>query len=128
MVLAALKVSAPGTLRKGAAMSESLERLARNQSLFREVNERIERIAGGNEVVEFVCECSNTECVATVELKLSEYDRIRSNSTWFVIKVDHDISQIERVISQNDGYAVVEKLIAEEYLEVTDPRSDEAHA
>ena len=37
---------------------------------------------------------------------------------------DHDIPQIERVISQDDGYAVVEKLIAEDYMEETDPRPD----
>jgi hypothetical protein len=41
-----------------------------------------------------------------------------------VIKADHDIPQIERVISEDDGYAVVEKLVAEAYLEVADPRSD----
>jgi hypothetical protein len=33
-------------------------------------------------------------------------------------------AQIERVVSRDDGYAVVEKLIAEEYLEQTDPRAD----
>ena len=106
-------------------MSESLERLARNQALFREVNERIETIAGDYEVVEFVCECSSTACVSTIELNVREYERVRSNSTWFLIEPDHDIPQIERVISQDDGYAVVEKIIAEEYMEVTDPRSDE---
>ena len=105
-------------------MSESLERLARNQTLFREVNERIEAIAGDNKSVEFVCECSNTDCASTIELNVREYERVRSNSTWFLIKRDHDIPQIERVISQDDGYAVVEKLILEEYMEVTDPRSD----
>ena len=67
-------------------MSESLERLARNQALFREVNERVEKIAGDNNAVEFVCECSNTECIESVELTLAAYERIRSNSTWFVIK------------------------------------------
>jgi hypothetical protein len=49
----------------------SLERLARNQSLFREVNERIEYLAEVNERIDycaegaankFVCECSNTDC------------------------------------------------------------------
>jgi mannose-1-phosphate guanylyltransferase len=128
LVLAALEVSAPGNTRKGAAMSESLERLARNQALFRAVNERIETIAGDNEAVEFVCECSNTDCADTIKLNLGEYERIRSNATWFVIRSDHDISQIERVISQDDGYAVVEKLVGVQYMEVTDPRSDEAHA
>jgi hypothetical protein len=128
LVLAALEVSAPGDTRKGALMSESLERLARNQSLFREINERIEKIAGGNEAVQFLCECSNTDCPDTIELNVSEYERVRSNATWFMITPGHDIPQIERVISQDGGYAVVEKLIGVEYMEVTDPRSAEAHA
>jgi hypothetical protein len=109
-------------------MSESLERFARNQTLFREVNERIGTIAADNGVVEFLCECSNTECTDTIVLNLSEYERVRSNATWFVIKQDHDIRQVERVISRHDGYAVVEKLIGVEYLEVTHPRFSEAHA
>jgi hypothetical protein len=67
-------------------MSESLERLARNQSLYREANERIETKAADNEVVEFLCECTNTDCADTIELKLSEYERVRSNATWFVIQ------------------------------------------
>jgi hypothetical protein len=116
-------------------MSESLERLARNQSLFREVNERIEYLAEVNERIgyvaegatsEFVCECGNQECIETIELNLKAYERIRSNPTWFLVKPDHDISQIERVISRDDGFAVVERLIAEEYLEETAPRSDGA--
>ncbi len=49
---------------------------------------------------------------------------IRSNSTWFVIKADHDIPQIERVIFRVDGYVVVEKLVAQDDLEEMDPRSD----
>jgi hypothetical protein len=118
----------PELKRKERPMSESLERLARNQSLFREVNERIDTIAGDNDVVEFLCECTNTDCAETIELEVSEYERVRSNATWFVIKQDHDMRQIERVISRRDGYAVVEKLIGVEYLEVTHPRFGEAHA
>jgi hypothetical protein len=114
-------------------MSESLERLARNQSLFREVNERMQYLAEVNERIgysaegatsEFVCECSNTECISTIELTVVEYERVRSNPTWFVIRPDHDLAQIERVVSRDDGYAVVEKLILEEYMRETDPRSD----
>ena len=105
-------------------MTESLERLARNQTLFREVNERIETTVGTNDAVEFVCECSDTECVATVELEVVDYERIRSNSTWFFVKINHDIPEIERVISQNGGYAVVEKIVAADYMEAADPRSD----
>ena len=114
-------------------MSESLERLARNQSLFREVNERIRYLADVNERIEyvaeaatseFVCECSNPDCISTIELTVVEYERVRSNPTWFVIKPDHDLAQIERVVSRDDGFAVVERLILEEYMQETDPRSD----
>lgn len=104
-------------------MSESLERLARNQSLFREVNEQIED-AGSNETVEFVCECSDADCVSTVELKLPEYERIRANSTWFFVKTGHEIPELERVISQDDGYVVVEKIVGREFSKEVDPRSD----
>ena len=104
-------------------MSESLERLARNQALFRQVNEQVEKLAE-TDSTEFVCECSNTECIESVELTLAAYERIRSNSTWFVIKRDHDIPQIERVVSRDDGYVVVEKLVAQDDLEEMDPRSD----
>jgi mannose-1-phosphate guanylyltransferase len=127
-VLAALEVSASGTQEKERPMYESLERLARNQTLFREVNERIETIAGDNEVVEFLCECSNTDCADAIELEVSEYERVRSNATWFVIKQDHDLPQVERVISRADGYAVVEKLVAVDEMEAADPRSDGTHA
>ena len=114
-------------------MSESLERLAHNQTLFREVNERIQYLGEVNERIgysaegatsEFVCECSNTECISTIELTVVEYTRVRSNPTWFVIKPDHDLAQIERVVSRDDGFAVVERLILEEYMQETDPRSD----
>ena len=114
-------------------MSESLERLARNQTLFREVNERIQYLGEVNERIgysaegatsEFVCECSSTECISTIELTVVEYERVRSNPTWFVIKPDHDLVQIERVVSRDDGFSVVERLILEEYMQETDPRSD----
>ena len=108
-------------------MSESLERLARNQALLREVNERIEKRADDDDAVVFACECSNTECMSTLELSVAEYERVRSNPLWFLVKLNHDIPQIERVISRSDGYVVVEKLVAQEHLEETDARSNRSH-
>jgi hypothetical protein len=105
-------------------MSQSLERLARNQSLFRAVNEKIEELADGDGVVEFVCECSDPGCASFIELRLGEYERIRSNSTWFFVEAGHDMPEIERVVSQDDGYVVVEKLIERDYAQEADPRSD----
>jgi hypothetical protein len=107
-------------------MSPSLERLARNQALFREVNERINEISGENGRIEFVCECSHTECIETVELRLTDYEEIRANPIRFVIKPGHEIDAIERVISEDRGYAVVEKNTAEGDLIEMDPRAAEA--
>lgn len=107
-------------------MSPSLERLARSQALFREVNERIEMVAADNATVEFVCECSDTACIDAVELTLPEYERVRANSIWFVIRPGHDIPEIERVVSENGGHVVVEKQKAEGDLVEMDPRSGAA--
>ena len=89
-------------------MSERFEYLA-------EVNERIGYLAEGS-TSEFVCECGTPECISTIELTVVEYERVRSNPTWFVITPDHDVAQTERLVSRDDGYAVVEKLILEEYV------------
>ena len=59
-----------------------------------------------------------------MELQIGEYERIRSNSTWFFVKRGHDIPEIECVVSQDDGYAVVEKLVATDFAREADPRSD----
>ena len=109
-------------------MTKALERKAKNQALFRAVNEQIVNVTDDQGTTEFVCECSNTDCIEVIEIPDIEYTRIRGNPTWFVIKQDHDIPQIEHVVSEDDGYAVVEKLVAQEYMEETDPRSDGAEA
>jgi hypothetical protein len=85
-------------------------------------------LADGYGTTEFVCECSNTACIDIIELTNAEYERIRSDPNWFVIKPDHQVLQIERVISREDGYVVVEKLIAEDELEETDPRLNGSEA
>ena len=115
-------------------MSESLERLARNQSLFREVNERLRYLADVNERIEYVAEgateasrarVSNPECVSTIELTVVDYERVRSNPTWFGVTTTTTF-QSERVVSRDDGFAVVEKLILEESCARPIPRSDGA--
>jgi hypothetical protein len=104
-------------------MSSSLERLARNQALFREVNERINEISDENDRIEFLCECSDTACIETVALRISVYEEVRANPIRFVIKPGHEIEAIERVVAEDGGYAVVEKHKAEADLIDMDPRS-----
>jgi hypothetical protein len=58
-----------------------------------------------------------------VALRLADYERIRSNSTWFFVKTGHNMVEIERVISEEAGYVIVEKLVATDFAQEVDPRS-----
>jgi len=104
-------------------VSVSLERFARRQTLFREVNERIEELADGEDKsMQILCECSDTDCLVTLDLPKEDYQRVRSVPTWFAIEPGHEIPEIERVVGEFDGYAVVEKIVGQEYAEETDRR------
>lgn len=104
-------------------------RLARNETLFREVNEQIERAVGrlGREdkhVYEFLCECSNSDCTLLLPLTLDEYETARSDPRQFVVAPGHELPEIEDVIARYPGYEVVRKRgEAAEFVTELDPRS-----
>jgi hypothetical protein len=83
------------------------ERLAVNQEVLREVNEHIRGVAGLSSSI-FICECSDAACLGTLELRLEEFDRIRSNPTWFILKPAHAEATIEAVLEEHAEYLVVE--------------------
>jgi hypothetical protein len=104
-------------------VSVSLERLARRQTLFREVNERIEDLTDSeDQSMEILCECSDTECLVTLDLGKKDYEHVRSVPTWFAIERGHEIPEIEHVVEEFDGYVVVEKIVERGYAEETDSR------
>ena len=104
-------------------------RLARNETLFREVNERIEGAVGrvGREdahVYEFICECSNSDCTLLLPLTIAEYEAARSDPRQFIVARGHELPEIEAVIARNAGYEVVRKHgEAAEFVAERDPRS-----
>jgi hypothetical protein len=107
---------------------DSKDRIAHNETLFRDVNERIE--AGQwptdrDEPTAFLCECGSLRCNMLVELTIPEYDRVRASATHFLLLPGHEIPEIERVVEREEGYVVVEKVgEAAEVAEDTDPRDD----
>jgi hypothetical protein len=107
-------------------MSSREERLAANEALFRQVNERIVELTdtwGGQ--LDLVCECANTECMRRVVLTVSEYEQLRQNSHHFAVLPGHEILDIEDVTERNDRYFIVEKHVeTHEQVEESDPRSD----
>ena len=106
--------------------SEREERLARNEALFREGNERMatwEERHRTESVELYFCECADTECGEKVRLRQSDYERVRGDASQFVVLPGHEVPDVERVVESHDEWAMIEKdpnvrAIAEE----TDPR------
>lgn len=102
-------------------------RIARTESLFREVNERIaetaERFAADD--TEFVCECADPSCTTRVEATLEEYERVRADGATFLLALGHEDERVEGVVRSDGDRAVVLKqdpLVAQLALDL-DPRA-----
>jgi hypothetical protein len=89
------------------------ERAARNEALFREVNERVEELHeqllsdGGS--AEFVCECADDKCVAPITVPLTTYERVRDDPRLFLVAKSHVRPEIEHVVEEDDGFVIVRK-------------------
>ena len=105
-------------------MSVSLERLARNQALFREVNERLLELTDGFQdgSMQLVCECSHEDCTLTITMNHDEYESVRARSTFFVIASGHEIPQVENIVDRRNGWTIVQKTTESDYAVGTDPR------
>jgi hypothetical protein len=88
-------------------------RAARNQVLFREINERLRGLnaAALADNGEWICECANEACAERIGMSVEEYETIRDTGRhFFVAPADvHVWPEIERVADRNDRYWIVEK-------------------
>jgi len=65
------------------------ERIARNDSIFRDANEQInakakEHATDEEQAVPFICECADEHCTTIVPLSLAEYEDVRTDSRQFL--------------------------------------------
>jgi hypothetical protein len=112
-------------------MKERLERRARNESLFREVNDRIEELSENVEaqgiapeggLVEFHCECGRDGCAERVHMTVAEYQRVRADNDRFVLVPGHETPEMEAVVASAERFLVVDKLPEAEPLVGADGR------
>lgn len=108
-------------------MSTSEDRKAENEAAFRDANERIRdvqrELQPPLERAPYLCECEDTGCHETVRLAPEEYERVRSDPTWFVIVPGHPTSG--EAIDRRDRYCLVRKSGAAARVAVElDPRTD----
>jgi hypothetical protein len=113
--------------RGSDALDAQRRRAAKNQSVFRDVNERIEDLAGSAMFATFVCECLREDCEQAISLTLEEYEHIRSSPNRFFVVDSHQVDEIEDVVDGTERYLIVSKLgVGAEVAERLDPRSREA--
>jgi len=85
-------------------------RAGRNQSLYREVNERVKELNDAFDALpigEWICECANEECFETIELTHEEYEAVRAEGTRFFVKPDdpHVLPEAENVVERHERSA-----------------------
>jgi hypothetical protein len=108
---------------------ERIERIGRNEALYRHVNERIEDVTrvGGPAIegLEIVCECGDLACTETLVVPYEAYERARADPTRFIVKPRHVDPELASIVEHGAEYSVAEKRPAEakRIAEETDPRS-----
>ncbi|HZT86281.1 MAG TPA: hypothetical protein VE984_12830 [Gaiellaceae bacterium] len=89
------------------------QRAARNEALFREVNENIARLEErhGQTVTApvYVCECANAGCAEQLAVDPETYRRVRREPRLFFVRPGHEDPQLERVVEEHRDFLVVEK-------------------
>ena len=87
-------------------------RVGRNQSLFREVNERIEglkRDSSPETEIDFICECFIDTCFEPLSVTVAEYERVRARPDTFLVRPEHVDLSAEDVAERKNGYWIVAK-------------------
>jgi hypothetical protein len=110
-------------------VSSARERVAKNEAVFREVNERIYSLSQWPETrglpLHAVCECSQPDCFEQLPIEVAAYEAIRAEPTWFLVITTHVDPELERVVQDAGHYSVVEKHTHEKFFLKTDPRGDD---
>jgi hypothetical protein len=95
-------------------MDERDERIAKNETVFREANRELERVdkaegATLGELIEVLCECGQQGCRGVIALTIADYDDVHAQADRFVVLRGHEDTEIEKVVEERAGYLVVDK-------------------
>ena len=89
------------------SLNEREVRAARNQSLFRAVNEKIremdEALSSLTETFVIACECADTTCIGALEIARDEYGAVRKEPRHFAVLTGHVYPEVEKVVRETEG-------------------------
>ena len=104
------------------------ERITKNETRLRELNERIQESWESHPVdtqTDILCECGIQDCDMFIKVTKVEYEDVRADARKFIIVREHLVTDVDDVIIETDRFMVVAKregmpaTVATE----TDPRS-----
>jgi len=106
-------------------MAAQEKRLALNEALFRETNERVEErvrlFVGAEELFGIICECASLDCKERITVTQDEYATVRSDPSQFIVKPGHMVDEVEQTVVRNDRFEVIRKVgLAAEIAEFLD--------
>jgi len=85
-------------------------RIARNELLFRTVNERIGELGRyWDSPLEIVCECGDPTCHEPIEIPPESVETLATDRVHFFVVPGHEIPDVEEVVERHGAYFVVEK-------------------
>jgi hypothetical protein len=88
----------------------ALEQVAARQQQRREFNQRLAALETQNfEATPYRCECGLIACGAAIRLTREEYFQVRSDLRHFVVFAEHVMPDVDRVLTRQRGWAVIEQ-------------------
>ena len=107
-------------------MTDWREQEVENETRSREINEWIDESneSSSDASSPFVCECSDGSCTSTIDLTHREYEEVRAHGTHFAIATDHESPDLDAMVSERIGFAIVRKLpgLPARLANASDPR------
>jgi hypothetical protein len=104
--------------RKGTrvtSQSEREERAAKNELVFRAVNEQIlkmtDRLRTQLDDIDIVCECVDTSCVGTIRVVADDFAEFERQDGVFVVLPGHEDENVEDVVTRTKDYVIVRKQV-----------------
>ena len=129
IVAGALEASAR-THENGLVDEHARDEVAKNEALFRDVNERVKEVGENHNLStqdrwDFLCECGNAECMERISLTVEEYERVRADPVLFAVVPGHERPTVEIVVDTTGEYSLIRKKPGEDAIaRSTDPRKD----
>jgi hypothetical protein len=102
-------------------LEDRFARQARNEALFREVNERITELDESAQAwsiegtVHVFCECGAEDgCGERLTVPVRVYEKVRRQDDRFLVKPGHETPELETAVEWTEEYVIVDKVPAAE--------------